>query len=52
MKKLSLEEMESLKGGLTARHWGCFLTGLGAGIATGMNPIVGGLATAACFLLE
>ena len=52
MKTLSLEQMESIKGGMTARHWGCFLTGLAAGVASGMNPIVGGLVTTACFLLN
>jgi hypothetical protein len=52
MKKLSFEQMESLKGGLTKRQVGCFYLGLAAGIASGMNPIVGGLSTLACFLLH
>ena len=52
MKKLELNQMENLEGGLTARHWGCALTGLSAGLAAGCNPLVGGLATAACFLLN
>jgi hypothetical protein len=52
MKKLSFEQMESLKGGLTKRQAGCFYLGLAAGIASGMNPIVGGLSTLACFLLH
>jgi hypothetical protein len=44
--------MESVEGGgLTNRQWGCTLKGLAAGIAAGMNPIVGGLVTTACFLL-
>jgi hypothetical protein len=52
MKTLTLEQMEAINGGLTKRHWGCFLTGLAAGVASGLNPVVGGLATAACFLLN
>jgi hypothetical protein len=51
MKPLSFEQMEAIEGGLTSRHWGCALQGLAAGIASGMNPIVGGLVTTACFLL-
>jgi hypothetical protein len=42
MKKLELKQMENLEGGLTDRQWGCALTGLSAGIASGMNPLVGG----------
>jgi hypothetical protein len=53
MKKLSLEEMENLKGGwLTNRQVGCFYLGLSAGIASGLNPVVGGLSTFACLLLN
>jgi hypothetical protein len=52
MKKLSFDQMELIEGGsLTNRQWGCALKGLAAGIASGMNPIVGGLVTTACFLL-
>ena len=51
MKQLSIERMEKIEGGLTNRHWGCALKGLAAGIASGMNPIVGGIVTTACFLL-
>ncbi|WP_123912064.1 hypothetical protein [Flavobacterium sp. AJR] len=39
-------------GSSTSREWGCALTGLAAGVAAGLNPLVGGLATAACFLLN
>lgn len=53
MKKLSMEQMESLKGGvLSNRQIGCFYFGLAAGIASGLNPVVGGLSTLACFLLH
>lgn len=51
MKKLEIEQMESIEGGLTDRQIGCALTGLTWGIAAGWNPLVGGLATAACFYL-
>lgn len=37
-------------GGLTNRQWGCAMYGLAAGIASGINPLVGGLTTLACFL--
>jgi len=50
MKKLELNQMENLNGGLTDRQWSCGLYGLAAGIASGMNPLVGGLTTLACFL--
>ena len=52
MKKLSLEEMEKLKGGFTSRQLGCFYLGLAAGIASGLNPVVGGLTTLACYLIN
>ena len=52
MKTLSFEQMESLKGGLTNRQAGCFYLGLATGIASGMNPVVGGLTTLACFFLN
>lgn len=53
MKTLNFEQMEVTTGGLTRsqRGWGCVLKGLGAGIASGMNPLVGGLVTTACFIL-
>lgn len=50
MKKLELNQMENLNGGLTNRQWSCAMSGLAAGIGAGMNPFVGGLVTAACFL--
>jgi hypothetical protein len=52
MKTLSFEQMENLKGGLTKRQVGCFYLGLAAGIASGLNPVVGGLTTFTCFLLN
>ena len=52
MKKLNLEQMEKIKGGFSSRQTGCFYFGLAAGIASGMNPVVGGLSTLACFLLH
>lgn len=44
--------MEKIEGGLTKRHVGCVAMGLATGIASGMNPVVGGLTTLACFLLN
>ncbi|WP_255520463.1 hypothetical protein [Flavobacterium sp. ALJ2] len=41
--------MEKLEGG--DRLAGCALTGLAAGVAAGLNPLVGGLTTLGCFLL-
>jgi hypothetical protein len=54
MKTLSLEQMENVNGGivLTDRQKGCFTLGLATGIAAGMNPLVGGLTTLACFWLN
>lgn len=51
MKKLELNQMEMLEGGLTDRQKGCFLSGLAAGAAAGCNPFVGAFTTAACFYL-
>ena len=44
MKKMDVLQMEKLQGGFNV-HWGCAALGLAAGIASGMNPIVGGLTT-------
>ncbi len=52
MKTLSLEQMQKIEGGLTKRHLGCTALGLAAGLAAGFNPIVGGLTTLGCFLLN
>jgi hypothetical protein len=52
MKKLNFEQMEKITGGLTKRQAGCFYLGLAAGVASGLNPVVGGLTTLACFLLH
>jgi hypothetical protein len=54
MKKLDLEQMSQVNAGgwLTNRQVGCFYLGLAAGIASGLNPVVGGLSTLACFLLH
>ena len=52
MKKLNLEQMQKINGGLTKRQLGCTALGLAAGIASGFNPIVGGLTTLGCFLLN
>ncbi|MBB6498977.1 hypothetical protein [Pedobacter cryoconitis] len=52
MKKLSLDKIENVNGGGWARLFGCGLAGLAAGAAVGMNPIIGGMATASCFLLN
>lgn len=52
MKTLNLEQMERIEGGLTKRQVGCFYLGLAAGVASGLNPVVGGLSTLACFLLH
>ncbi|MDO5615480.1 MAG: hypothetical protein Q4G16_04765 [Cruoricaptor ignavus] len=54
MKKLDVKQMENLQGGwkLTDRDKGCFFAGLAAGVAAGMNPLVGGLTGLACFYLN
>ena len=52
MKKLELNQMEMIEGGslFSNVHVGCALLGLAAGIASGLNPFVGGLVTAGCLL--
>ena len=58
MKTLELNQMENIEGGcdrcwgggLTNRDWGCAALGLAAGIASGFNPLVGGLTTLGCML--
>jgi hypothetical protein len=54
MKKLQLNQMENLSGGLTSRQKGCGLAGLAAGLAAPgpWSPLVGGLVTASCFYLN
>jgi hypothetical protein len=54
MKKLELNQMENLSGGSKSRYWGCALGGIAAGLSVPgpWSPIVGGLATASCFLLN
>lgn len=54
MKKLDFQQMEIINGGGFWSKWdiSCGLYGLAAGIATGFNPIVGGITTAACLLQE
>lgn len=51
--QLSLSEMELIIGGITRaeRNAGCVSLGLAAGIAAGMNPLVGGLTTLGCMLI-
>jgi len=60
MKTLELKQMEELEGGswwsdnstfTPEQQAGCAVYGLAAGIASGLNPIVGGLTTLGCFLL-
>ena len=58
IKKLELNQMEFVFGEgwwnwdepLTEADWGCAALGLAAGIASGMNPLVGGLTTLGCML--
>lgn len=51
MKKMSLESMEMIVGGCdSSQNMGCAALGLAAGIASGMNPLVGGLTTLGCML--
>lgn len=57
MKKLNFEQMEKVNGGVswwnlsvTREDYGCAALGLAAGIASGMNPLVGGLTTLGCML--
>jgi hypothetical protein len=58
MKKLELNQMENLEGGLErgrlldTRDAGCFAYGMAAGIASGLNPLVGGLTTFACYMMS
>tara|TARA_R110001592_G_scaffold57323_1_gene174289 strand:- start:6328 stop:6501 length:174 start_codon:yes stop_codon:yes gene_type:complete len=56
MKKLELNEMENVSGGawynFTGTQVGCGLLGLAAGIASGLNPIVGGLTAAGCLAMD
>ncbi|MDR0573947.1 MAG: hypothetical protein LBG96_07975 [Tannerella sp.] len=53
MKKLNFEQMEVVRGGVSraARNAGCAALGLAAGIASGCNPLVGGLTTLGCMLI-
>ena len=37
---------------VTSKDWGCFFLGMAAGIASGMNPVVGGLTVYGCMLIE
>lgn len=58
MKTLELNQMENLIAGcercwgdgLSSSDWGCAALGLAAGIAAGLNPLVGGLTTLGCML--
>ena len=52
MKKMSFEVMERIVGGRTRseRNAGCMALGLAAGIASGLNPLVGGFTTLGCML--
>ncbi|WP_026714308.1 hypothetical protein [Flavobacterium daejeonense] len=51
--RLTFVEMENIMAGSgSSTLWGCALSGLAAGVASGMNPLVGGLTTAACFYLN
>jgi hypothetical protein len=59
MKELSFEKMVAIYGGSWwtinhswAQHGGCAALGIAAGIASGLNPFVGGLTTLGCYLLE
>lgn len=52
MKKLEMNQMETIEGGLTnGQRAGCAAYGLAAGIASGFNPLVGGLTTLGCMLM-
>lgn len=56
MKTLELNQMEftnagcSLCWGVSESDLGCAALGLAAGIASGLNPLVGGLTTLGCML--
>jgi hypothetical protein len=54
MRELSFEQIEEVQGGrhTRAQHAGCAAIGLAMGIASGFNPLVGGLATLSCYLLH
>ncbi|TXD83360.1 hypothetical protein ESY86_10050 [Subsaximicrobium wynnwilliamsii] len=60
MKTLELNQMEMTVGGwdwqwdapLTDSDWGCAALGLAAGIASGLNPLVGRLTTLGCMLTQ
>lgn len=49
---MSFESMEMIIGGVSRseRNAGCAALGLAAGIASGLNPLVGGLTTFGCML--
>ena len=55
MKKLDSYQMENIIGGeclsREQRNAGCAMMGIAAGMASGFNPFIGGLTTAACMLL-
>ncbi|MFZ5431811.1 MAG: hypothetical protein ACOZDD_16430 [Bacteroidota bacterium] len=58
MKTLSIETMENMYGGgwwtsnhSWSQHGGCAAYAIAAGIASGLNPIVGGLTMLGCYLL-
>jgi hypothetical protein len=50
---MSFESMELIIGGVSRldRNLGCGALGLAAGIASGFNPLVGGLTTLGCMLI-
>lgn len=54
MYQLNSLQMENLIGGRPSRanrNAGCAAMGLAAGIAAGLNPLVGGLTTLGCMLI-
>ena len=55
MKNLSLNQMKNVEGGgfwgWSDSDLGCAAYGLAAGIASGFNPLVGGLTVLGCMLL-
>jgi len=57
MRTLEMSEMEMIEGAcsrcwgsLSSSDFGCAALGLAAGIASGFNPLVGGLTTLGCML--
>ena len=60
MKTLELNQMEVLFAGcsqcwgdgLSDSDWRCAALGLAVGIASGLNPLVGGLTTLGCMLTQ